>query len=129
MNGQTNYYYGYFSNMSDEDLVLLLIPCYLTKRIIENKFLRNHEHVVDFIENAPVCAYAFDNEGQILWMNTLQHNILGCNEVETNGKKVIDVSRFLATMISKYNLFTVINLPLCRCLPLKHQLKVSTIIY
>jgi hypothetical protein len=92
MNGQPKYYYGYFSPLNDTDLILLLTPCHLKKKVVENEFLRNHEQVVDFIENAPIGAHAFNSKGEIIYMNICQHKMLGFYDGEAYGKKMDDVS-------------------------------------
>ena len=93
MNGQSIYYNGYFSSMDDESLILLLTPCLLKKNVIENKFLRNHEQVVDFLENAPIGLHSMNAKSEIVWMNKLERTLLGfeCEE-EVRGKNVDDVS-------------------------------------
>ena len=93
LNGQTMYYNGYFSSLDDTNLILLLTPCLLKKNVIENKFLRNHEQVVDFLENAPIGLHSMNAKSEIVWMNKLERTLLGfeCEE-EVRGKNVDDVS-------------------------------------
>ena len=93
-NAMIKYFYGHFSHMNDETIILLLTPCLLKKEIIENSFLRNHEYVVDFIENAPLCIHACDpsSGGKFLWANALQCKILGVPESKLVGKCLSEVN-------------------------------------
>ena len=99
VNSESKYYYGYFSDLNDDELILLLTPCMLSKKTIENKFLRNHEQVVEFLENAPVSAHALNSDAEIIWMNKLQHSMFGYNDGELHNKKFEDVSFILVNHI------------------------------
>lgn len=100
------YYYAHFSHMDDETIILLLTPCLLKKEIIENSFLRNHEYVVDLIENAPICIHACDpsSGGKLLWANALESKILGVPESKLVGKCITEVG--LSSLIC-YLYFTI----------------------
>ena len=92
LNVKTKYYHGYFSQLSEESLILLLTPCLLKKNVIENKFLRNHESVVDFLENAPIGVHALNSDSEIIWMNEFERKLLGYEYEELHGKVMEDVS-------------------------------------
>ena len=89
---QSLYFYAHFSNLNDDIMIMLLTPCLLSKEIVENSFLREHENVVDFIENAPLVAHARTITGEYLWANKYEHKLLGYEPGELVGKNKAEVN-------------------------------------
>lgn len=98
LSDKSKYYNGYFSRLNDDEMILLLTPCNLSKYIVENRFLLDHESVVDFIQNAPIAVHATGLSGEIIWANKYEHELLQYDEGQLINKNLIDVS----TIIKKY---------------------------
>ena len=91
-NTSSSYYHGYFSQVDQSSLILLLTPCLLKNEIIENEFLRNHENVIDVIENAPIPIHICKSSGEYIWANKNEYQLLGCPIGDLRGKNVSEVN-------------------------------------
>lgn len=92
------YFYGHFSHLDSGTIILVLTPCLLSNSIVENPFLRNHENVVDVIENAPLAIHIKHITGEFIWTNKFEQELLGYKNdelVERNIKEVIIMFIFL----------------------------------
>ena len=86
------YFNGYFSRLDDSTIILMLTPCFLSNSIIENPFLRNHENLVDIIENAPLAIHINNISGEFIWTNKFEQELLGYSNDELVGKNITEVS-------------------------------------
>lgn len=94
MKTSDQYFYGHFSHLDNDIMILILTPCLLTHSIIENPFLRNHEDVVDVIENAPLAIHIKHITGEILWLNKFEQELLGYTNDELVGRNIKEVRTF-----------------------------------
>ena len=98
VSNSSSYYYGYWTHQDKENVILVLTPCLLKQKIVDNQFLRNHEQVVDCLENAPLAIHISEPSGQFLWANDFTRKLTGFDQSELTKRKYSDVSILIYMM-------------------------------